>query len=443
MDSFFQYVVILVIISVLIDVLVFKTFRTRLWDLLRGRKVVDGRIRRPAKRRNLRRPKVPSQAWKDRGQVAPQIAYLSPTAAVAGTVVGHPVRLGYRLASLYFGTGLIDRSGMLDVGFPYDVRDPIPTPTPGGPSLPDLCDARAVEIITEARRWDCPIRVLWSGGIDSTAAAVALLRHLAPGERDQLQFLYTAQSINEYPRFFRDHIKPLPGARKKFRQLHRLQLDDGLIVTGEHGDQLFGSSKAIGIPTGDLGRPWRDAWRPVLVRALGSPERADAVVATLAPQFERVPVPLSTLFDLFWWINFSLKWQSVEMRIPAAMAVPNAMTARRSFVHFFGTTAFQNWSLTHPDSRAFAPWHTYKRPLRAYIRAFTGDDDYYENKLKQPSLRDSIAGVFGGYGIVVDTDGQRWRQPFDDHLRYTDGISPSIILSSETDLWDAVDCSGE
>ncbi|MEL6980104.1 MAG: hypothetical protein AAGM38_15665, partial [Pseudomonadota bacterium] len=235
--------------------------------------------------------------------------------AVRPTVLGHPTPEGYRLACLYFGVGLLDRTGVLDHGFAHQTLDPIPKSAADPGPIAALCAARAQTLAEEARRSDKTLRLLWSGGIDSTAAATALLRALRD-EPERLEFVYTAASIREYRRFHRRFIRAHPRHRR-INSIHQAFEGDALLVTGEHGDQLFGSAKAMDLPFAALGAPWESAFPDVLRRAFGSPERAEAALRYLEPQFAAAPIPLTTLFDLLWWMNFSLKWQAVSQRIAA------------------------------------------------------------------------------------------------------------------------------
>ena len=101
-------------------------------------------------------------------------------------------------------------------------------------------------------------------------------------------------------------------------------------MTGELGDQLFGSNtmkRAIdaGIP---LDGPWQQAayWEQPLAKM----EEAGVYVtvaeleAYLAPQLALSPVPIVSLFDFLWWINYSMKWQHVALRL-----VENAFVASK------------------------------------------------------------------------------------------------------------------
>lgn len=359
-------------------------------------------------------------AWRERKPHDRPIIYLDARMAVGAEVLGRRVPQGYRLASLFFGVGLIDRTRRLDHGFSYEVLDPIPAldgvPAGGGPTLAELCDARGAELVALSRRSGRPIRLFWSGGIDSTAACIALLKALDEGERDRLEVVFSKQSVKEYRRFHGEFIKRLPK-RIKVSRVGKALREDRINVTGEHGDQLFGSVKALGLPFEALRTPWETALPQLLRTQLATTKSADTVLRYLAPQFGRCPVPLPNLFELLWWMNFSLKWQAVSLRMLTSTNLSRWPRLEPTLAHFYRTEDFQRWSLTHPGKRIGDTMASYKWPLKDYIRDFTGDADYHADKQKEPSLRGVLISQRKGMGLAVDADRRAFLQPFDDSLR--------------------------
>ena len=72
----------------------------------------------------------------------------------------------------------------------------------------------------------------------------------------------------------------------------------------------------------DLDGPWTQAafWDKPLADAAdadteAAPVRVQDLQAYLAPQLAKAPFPIVTLFDFLWWINYSLKWQHVSLRL--------------------------------------------------------------------------------------------------------------------------------
>jgi len=311
-----------------------------------------------------------------------------------------------------FGAGLIDRTGTLDLGVPALVLDPLPDggrSLLSGPSIPldVLCRERARSLLAAARDKNCGIDVLWSGGIDSTAALLVLLEAAeAAGELDRLCVLHSRRSIREYRWLFRNRLKA-KAALRRFRSDLPSALDLGRItISGEMGDQLFGSALAeSAVRQGQAFRPWRQPFVAMLQRAGTRDGAAKAVCRWLEPLIDQAPVPIETLFDLLWWLNFTLKWQSVDLCIAVGhRAQPR--TAHQRLVHFYASADFQRWSLQNRDQAIGDDWASYKRPLKLLISDLTGDQDYLRRKTKEPSLRDSTANGLRQMAVTVTADWQ-------------------------------------
>ena len=339
------------------------------------------------------------------------LEYINTIAAACSTHGGRPIPNGYRFLVKFFRCALIDRTQTLQPGFTYRVLDPIPAPRPGLEDIGRLCDARGTELLAAAERRGCELRLLWSGGIDSTAALVALLK---AGARDLVQVYLSAGSIRENRRFFNEVIKPQLHYHK-IKTIDQALHPDSLIVTGEHGDQIFGSVLA-----GDylkekrwyrnadarLLQPWQKTFPAALRQRLS---RAEAIRAErfLRPQLAKSPLPLVTLFDLLWWVNFSMKWQAVTLRL-ASYQPQHYARLSMNLRHFFRHDDFQRWSLTNHSEKIGTTWASYKMPLKRYINDFFPDPDYLANKLKVASLtgltrpaKDRVFAV--GYEIHVES----------------------------------------
>lgn len=368
------------------------------------------------------------------------LIYLEARMAVRPTVLGHTTPEGYRLACLFFGAGLLDRTQTLDHGFPYKTFDPIPKLEPNIPTLANLCDQRASEIVQIARAQNKPIRLFWSGGIDSTAACVALLRALQD-EPKRLEIIYSPQSRGEYKLFFKRYVKPHP-LRKKISHVREALDDTALITTGEHGDQIFGSVKAANLSMETVRQPWQQTFPEILRQQLASAGRADAVLNYLQPQIEKCPVPLNTLFDLLWWLNFSLKWQAVSIRMLVLKEANDFGKLSQTTHHFFATPHFQQWAMANPDKRIKQDWQSYKWPLKDYILNFTGDTKYHQTKTKVPSLRRLISAKRTKLTLAVDESNQFFLHGYNDKLRRTaeadshSGFSIEVSYRREDPLWD-------
>jgi len=292
----------------------------------------------------------------------------------------------------------MDRTGTFDA--PLKVS---PTPIPSGSTsetFAQICDARAVEI------WDRnkPIKVFWSGGIDSTTALVALLRNVPVGEIDRLSVYYSQGSIDEYPWFFnqyidgkvnnvliQDHAHENNGYYKAKSIFSTTicccaaeQSNDAVIVTGETMDQVFGSVAFANKPdliTGNL--------ETYLADFSNIREEIDTLNAAC-------PITVNSIPIMLWWWNFALKWDEVKYR----MFMSTIVDKTPDFMHFTDTDTFQLWSISNPDKKIKDTPESYKFTAKDYIFDYTSDADYRDTMRKGGSL-----GVRYGSALAIDNLG--------------------------------------
>lgn len=335
------------------------------------------------------------------------VIFLNSNQAKSGDLAGTPLPEPYVLACKLLGSGLIDRTGTLDQGFAYRVLDPIPPVPEATPRFERICAEVAAEILAIAAGQDRKVRVYWSGGIDSTAALTALL--IAAEEQQALgriEVMLSRASIREYPAFFQRNIERRLAVRV-LRGSVSDSLDPEVInVTGEHGDQLYGSVLLAGLGDGEQALLDYDLMLPVMVRErFGNGAKAQAVLDYLAPQIAAAPVPLRSLFDCLWWINYSLKWQQVSLRLQAFCG-ERAAAVDHSVRHFFRDRRFEQWALGNPEVRFVSEWRRYKDISKQYIYEYTRDFAYYSQKCKEKSLK----------GVIVSPE-QRQRYRTLVHMR--------------------------
>ena len=292
---------------------------------------------------------------------------------------------------IYTGASPVDRTGTIT--FPTRMKSifPLPQLRELKASYQELCEQRACRLLQLATYLNAPVYVFWSGGVDSTCALVSLLKHCK--EREHIIVLLDENSILEYPLFYARYI------HSKLRQqpanlFGRILTTPNLIVSGEHNDQLFGSDiigdaiSLFGIEA-VLGRLQRELFTSLFEHKLnGDRDTALFFSGLFGRLIETAPVVLRTNFDLFWWINFALKWQTVYMR--SLIFSENGLSHAhvKTYYHpFYNTAEFQLWSMNNPDKRIRNHWRTYKWPVKDIIYEFTKDADYRDNKIKHGSLQ--------------------------------------------------------
>ena len=326
----------------------------------------------------------------------------------------------------------VDRSGTLDTPGLKLTAEAIPDASGFTKTLEDV-------MLEEAKRiWDLnrEFRVYWSGGIDSTGVLTALLQTVQPGDLDRMTVVYTANdahrsSTTEYPKFFQDYID---GKLKTFcvnsgpdghffgSPVNMLASKVGgdlaenaekgvLCVTGELGDQAFGSAAfsnnadLINMTADDYLKG--DEFQPFIEDI----KRLNAAS----------PIDTDKLVDLLWWWNFAVKWQEVRWR--AAVCLEDG--SKLANVHaFFGGEDFQRWSIANPDKKIKDTPASYKFSLKDFIFDYTKDADYRDTKLKEGSLRvrvGSIAGIDDKNNIIkwgdTSTNDALMQQRYGDSLK--------------------------
>ncbi len=320
-----------------------------------------------------------------------KVIYLNANQAETGRIGDQILSHDYRLACQFLHCGIIDRTATLAHPFDVDILDRVPPLPASDLSFDNLCDVRGEQIVDRARATDKKIDVLWSGGIDSTAALIAIIK--AAAERDvlnQVQVVLSMDSVLEYPDFYLNHIHESLAIRPMLQSVSSSLEAQSLTVTGEHGDQLFGSQLLrLWVQRGLAAEPWRDVLPLVVVHRTRRLRAVKPLLAYLEPVLLSAPVPIVTLFDALWWLNFTLKWQDVSLRLIARTGA-DAFDHHASMTHFFRTDPFQQWAMAYPH-RTVNAWNDYKQAAKRYIFEFTGDENYFLCKEKEDSLRNVLS----------------------------------------------------
>jgi len=257
-----------------------------------------------------------------------------------------------------------------------------------GMSFDQLCDQRALDI----KKRNGTIFVMWSGGIDSTAVLTAMLRNWSDSELHRLVVLCNVDSIKENPNFFKLLAKKRIVVQTSSADIEQ-HLKYGIVVTGELGDQLFGSD-IIGSCISAFGEqaitmPWQDI-APAMFNKFSSTHGA-AAYDNYKNIADECPFPLVTAQDFFWWLNFTQKWQHVKLRTLATKTWTDPANTFQNLIHFFDTVPFQVWSLHNGDKKIKSTWESYKYLAKEYIISYTKDESYM-TKLKVASLSNLYFG---------------------------------------------------
>lgn len=257
-----------------------------------------------------------------------------------------------------------------------------------------VTDLRATELLSLPEE----IFVMWSGGIDSTIVVVSLLRNWPRQDLDRVTILCNTDSIRECPEFFKI-------IAKNFRiETTHPYLEDflkrGYVLTGEHGDQIFGSDmplemiKRIGEYT--LWEPWQKIGPAFFSRM--SPSHGIATFNNYAQLVPEAPFELVTVRDFFWWVNFTQKWQHIRYRLLMSDTWTDPKKYFPKVVHFFDSVEYQLWSIHNHDKKIKTTWASYKYAGKDYVVEYTKDAGFHD-KQKVISLQNIYVGTKFNYAI--------------------------------------------
>lgn len=323
-----------------------------------------------------------------------KVRYYNPNILyTAESLVRHPkAAVTHAVQSLFNpGISLMDRTGTLAHLYPFAAVDPMPDLSPISTSFSELCKARTLQLhkaVVENGSGAC---IFYSGGIDSTLILTQLMSHVKESDHYHYTVVLNEASIIENPKFF-NILRTFfnIGVSDNF---NRLLTPNQVNITGECADNLFGSLTMRGVILSGGEETINADYHPVLrnfiTHKIQSPVLAAKVEAELLKLIEACPVKLTTAHDVFWWLNFTLKWQAVLYRMlvhkPSGLNSVNGHLEKWCF-HFFNTQEFQRWAVHNLDLKIKDTWKSYKWLAKELIYEVFDDDDYLKNKTKVPSL---------------------------------------------------------
>lgn len=292
-------------------------------------------------------------------------------------------------------------------------------PVPGyKPNTPNFADT--VRIVAENMWKDNEkITVSWSGGIDSTTALCALIE-TCDNWKDRLRVIYTDTSVLEYPEFhekFVTQVKDnvLCSEHDLFTKHIPNALDDSLVTSGECGDQIFGSMILASNP-GSMIQPYQSIldWDHLLgpdanlhrsspVNNVGKVYK-DLMFNYIEEQLSYCPFEVKSVFDFYWWLNYTLKWNLCVYRVIGKVPVGNEFKIK-NWYPFYNAPELHQWSISHHEEKVKVGgnWKTYKQPAKDYIFTIAGDEDYRDNKVKTASLSEESRKLSGSISFINES----------------------------------------
>jgi hypothetical protein len=318
----------------------------------------------------------------------------------------------------------ISRNGEWSLPWPQDIIPGFEMPEYDANysrSFNDISDERAREIGELITSQNKKFTVMYSGGLDSTVVMTALIKNLTQEQLKNVSVCANSHSLVENPLFWKKFIW---GKFKIFdSSFHKY---DDIIEMGNHpitadeGDCIFGTMSFLDlqqnydyyltqvssesrlrlasikdkITSGDV---HYSEYKDILIKYWSIPENpqlGQSWYDKFDKNIKTATVPVYSLHDYFWWVLFNLKFQSCSIRLALYLndRVDYGETINKWAVNWFGSTAYQKWSMTNNNNGEkieFGPT-TYKMASRKYIYDLDKNDWYYFFKLKLGSLGPNV-----------------------------------------------------
>ena len=356
----------------------------------------------------------------------------------------------YKRIGEHFGNYLYALSKLVRCPIPYDRTDefnilnvhidPIPNvPHNWNRTFEEIFLERAEEI------WaiDKPIRLWWSGGIDSTTALISLLRTKKPEHK--LIIFMGDPCIEENPNFY-ETLKKMESNKEltiQWNDKHNIwSFDnwcDGTInVTGEPADPFYGTF-VVKDHIDEINSPWTDLFRwedsnYIFKGDDYSCEYHRPKFMEFAENFnKKCPFEVRNTFDFTWWLAFSIKWQWIVNRIYIQLDNPSNY---KNMISFYNCPEFQRWSIVNHDLKHKGSWETYKWPSKEFIYNYNKDADYRDNKLKENSLKKTVAmnGSVSAPSSLIMTSGDYYKKTKETTYGIK-GLDPEIAFINKWDIF--------
>jgi len=258
----------------------------------------------------------------------------------------------------------------------------------------ECCQSRVREILSKQKILGVPIRLFYSGGIDSSLILASFIKEIGLEESEnKIQIVMNADSIEENPFMYEKIIRKGNFTIINSEDHSNDWTKERILVGGEFNDQLLGSDcyNDLTMWKGDgiLNKLWSESLMvEYFLQKNLSLKHCEMWAQIFSDHLRKAPCSIETVADWWWWINFSCKWNSVYFRI--LMYVRNEEILSENYLNdyycqFYGNDDFQKWSMVDRTSKHQGTWLSYKWLAKKLICDFLGNDQYMQ-KIKRGSL---------------------------------------------------------
>jgi hypothetical protein len=317
-----------------------------------------------------------------------------------GSLMPEPARFTERIVAPNLSTSFYARVGHDSCAWRFSkqfwntVLPCTEMPAPCHSSSDDFAQVMDSTVLEYRRElWSRPWYIDWSGGIDSTAMIVAILRNLCAADRDNVTVVMNEFSYWENPNFYKNHVLGNFKCVSPYHyDNHIAHSESHYRFNGNPADLLWGAARALealhqGI---DISAPWRHSnaqWQQLKEHRLGT-DAARWLDRMMAQNIDSVPEhDVTTIRDWYWWLNFNFKWLGKLVYNLANDQQDQAKSFLDTNIAWYANRAFQAWSMVHGRfSLADTNIENYKKQAKDYILSWDHDPYYRKFKLKFQSV---------------------------------------------------------
>lgn len=278
-----------------------------------------------------------------------------------------------------------------------------------------ITNERAAEVAKLIREQDKKFSVLYSGGIDSTLIAVALLKNLSTQELKNVNFYCNTASIIEHPLFYKDYIYEKFEIIDSSKYLVEDVAAKGyIVISSAAGDPLCGSKIWLDLQPNiyyymrdlssdskrNINNHWRRAMDPEVHYSVfkdlimshynikENKNLGEQYYSKMEKNIKTSNVPVNSLFDFYWWNVFNIKYIHLLSKLYIEDGFKmNFNELEKNMFDWYNTEDYQQWSMAnnYTGEKIDFSLATIKLCVRKYIHDFDKNDWYFHFKQKLSS----------------------------------------------------------
>jgi len=333
----------------------------------------------------------------------------------------------------HLNSTVVDRTNTITFPLNTKVLDFLKMPDyqKSGKSFEEICDERINFLLMKARHTNKKLAVLYSGGVDSTLILCSILKNAKQNDLNNVHVFMSDDSVKENLNFYYNFIIKKFKCFSSYKFPYILGRDDYLFVSGENADQLYGAGMNLhGIfsqkySLDELFGDYKDSYEQMLsvLQSRLSPENqkyGEPIFKLFTKLVESAAIDIKNVYQFYWWLTFSLKWQSVYVRILPYSLNKTTLKLEENFTTFYSTKDFSLWALNNFEKFSSDPTSANRDISKQYIFDVNGDKDY----LKKPKVL-SLHNLVRNKNMV---------QTIDDDLNYSNEYPNERYYNFENDF---------